>query len=290
MGSAVSIVRRLRRPRRVWITIALAAGLLEIGLQYFSLHPHPFEQISDRAARLSTEHGIVIGYGHPSTFFVPPYGPRDADIDGMQMIGADPSNLSAALEGIEEALATYPPGFVSRLVRAIFVAGELRFNGERAGGFTGRSWILLAAPDSSGAAGIRLNNFEGLHHELSSFVLQKANAMEGWALLTRADWPSARTSEEQLARGNDPDPPPDTGFLSAYAATTAENDFNTYAERIFTAPEALVALACKHGLVRKKLLFVLHTYVTLDARMGNVFHELGVDGAHLCERRWGWPR
>jgi hypothetical protein len=29
---------------------------------------------------------------------------------------------------------------------------------------------------------------------------------------------------------------------SAYGATTAENDFNTYAERIFTGPENLVRL------------------------------------------------
>lgn len=289
MAIAASIVRRLRRPRRVWITIALAAGLLEVGRQYLALHPHPFESVSDGATRLSTQHGIVISYGHPSTYFVPPYGPADAVIDDMQMIGAAPEMLTPALEGIEAALNMYPPGFVARLVRAIFIAGDLRVGTERAGGSTGPDWIILAAPDSSGANGVRLNTFDGVHHELSSFVLRKASAAAEWAALTPPHWKFTNTNEAALARGNGSDPASETGFLSAYAATTAENDFNTYAERIFTEPEALVALACQHALVKKKLLFVLHTYVTLDARMKKVFRDLGVDGAHLCERRWRWP-
>jgi hypothetical protein len=79
--------------------------------------------------------------------------------------------------------------------------------------------------------------------------------------------------------------------VSAYGATTAENDFNTYAEKIFTEPKALVLLACNHALIRKKLLFVLRTYVSLDARMENVFRELGIDREHLCghqSRRQWW--
>jgi hypothetical protein len=285
MGFATSIARRLRRPRRVWIAIAITAGLLEVGRQYLALHPHPFESVSDRATRLSTQHKITIGYGHPSTYFVPPYGPADAVIDDMEMIGPDPAMLTPALEGIEAALNMYPPGFVARFVRAIFIAGDLRVGTERAGGSTGPAWFILAAPDSSGLDGVRLNTFEGVHHELSSFVFREANAAAEWAALTPADWKLTNTNEAALALANVSDPEPDTGFLSAYGATTAENDFNTYAERIFTDPEALVALACKHALVRKKLSFALQTYLGLDERMDGVFRELGVDGAHLCERR-----
>lgn len=289
MGISASIRRRLRRPRRVWIAIAVAAGILEGGRQYLALHSHPFESVSDRAKRLSSEQDIVISYGHPSTFFVAPYGPADALIDDMQMIGAAPEVLAPALEGVEAALNMYPPRFVSGIVGAIFIAGDLRVGSERAGGSTGPAWIILAAPDSFGSDGVRLNAFEGVHHELSSFVLQKANVNEEWAAFSPAGSAFTNTNERALARGTDPAPSPETGFLSAYAATTAENDFNTYAERIFTDADTLVALACKHPLVRKKLLFVLRTYVVLDERMDRVFRELGVDGAHLCERRWRWP-
>jgi hypothetical protein len=282
MGVATAILRRVRRGRRIWIWIAVAAGLLQVLLGYLSLHPHPFETVAEHAARLSSTHGIIIGYGHPSTFFVPPYGPADARIDGIEMVGADPANLPPALDGVEDALALYPPGFVRRLVAAIFIAGELRLNTERAGGFTGPAWVLLAAPDSSSSAGIRLNNVEGLHHELSSFVLQKTNTLQEWMVFAPADWSFATHNEAALSHGRDQDPSPETGFLSAYGATTAENDFNTYAEKIFTEPKALVQVACQHALIRKKLLFVLHTYVTLDVRLDQVFRGLGIDRARLC--------
>jgi hypothetical protein len=183
----------------------------------------------------------------------------------------------------------YPPGFVSSLVRAIFIGGELHDHSELAGGSTGPAWFILAAPDSSSSEGIRLTNLAGVHHELSSYVLQKAGATDEWTAFAPVDWKFTRTSEDALTQGAAPDPAPETGFLSAYGATTAENDFNTYAERIFTEPKALVQFACKHALIRKKLIFVLRTYIKLDARMENVFRELGIDQALLCDHQSRLP-
>lgn len=87
-------------------------------------------------------------------------------------------------------------------------------------------------------------------HELSCFVRQRASAETEAVTIAPRDWQFAPTNEESLSRGAGPDPAPDTGFLSAYGATTAENDFNTYAKEIFTEPSVLVRLACQHALVR----------------------------------------
>jgi hypothetical protein len=276
----MSVVARLRRPRRVWLLIALLAGLAQAAFGYLSIHPHPFESYQEKAARLSQQHGVVIGYGDPSTFFVAPHGPTD----GMRVTAAAPENLCAALEGIEEAQAMYPPGFVRGLVSAIFIAGELQFHDARAGGYAGPAWIILAAPESLSKAGIRLNDVTAFHHELSSFVLRKSNSIDAWAAFAPTSWRFASTNEEALFSGAAMAPALDTGFLSAYGATSPENDFNTYAERIFTQPKELVGLACRHPLVRKKLLFVLQTYVALDNRMENTFHGLGIDRARRCQR------
>jgi hypothetical protein len=232
---------------------------------------------------LARTHGIVIRYEDPSTFFVPPFGPRDVVTDGMQVPVAAPESVPPALDGIEASLALYPPGFVSKLVGGIFIAGDIRVSAGLSGGFTGPTWFVLAAPASSGVEGIHTICLVGVHHELSSFVLRKANALAAWTAFAPTNWTFATTREEALSRGDTANPAPDTGFLSAYGATTAENDFNTYAERIFTEPETLVALACKHALVKKKLLFVLETYVKLDARMERIFRGLGIDRARLCE-------
>jgi hypothetical protein len=148
---------------------------------------------------------------------------------------------------------------------------------------------VLAASESKDAEEVRYTNLIGVHHELSSFVLQKAGATEEWTAFAPANWQFTTTGETALARGAGPDPAPETGFLSAYGATTTENDFNTYAEQIFTGPKALVQLACQHALIREKLLFVLRTYVALDARMAKVFGDLGVDPAHLCEHQSRFP-
>jgi hypothetical protein len=129
---------------------------------------------------------------------------------------------------------------------------------------------------------IRSTNVLAFHHELSSFVLKKAGATQEWAAFAPADWNFTTTSEDALSHGLRSDPAINTGFLSAYGATTAENDFNVYAERIFTQPRDLVRLACRHALVRKKLLFVLETYVKLDRRMENTFRQLGIDRAQMC--------
>jgi hypothetical protein len=263
--------------------IAALAGALTSAYRYLALHPHPFEAMDHRAARLGKAHGISIAYGDPAKFFVPPYGPQDAVPAELTMTQALPENLSSAFDGIELALGQYPPGFVAGLVRAIFIAGEIRVQAEHSGGFTGPVWFVLSASDVVSAESVRLNALEGVHHELSSFVFHRAEATATWAGFSPQGWTFAVDNAAALANGGGLQPAPDTGFLSAYGATNAENDFNTYAEKIFGGAEELVELACQHALVRKKLLFVLQTYVAIDARMAGVFHALGVDRARACE-------
>jgi hypothetical protein len=267
---------------RLSFVLAALAGIATVTHGYLSVHPHPFEKVSARALRLSKVHGIAIQYGDPSTFFVAPFGPSDAIPSEVKMTGASPDRLGPALDGIELALDRYPPGFVATLVRAIFIAGDLRVNAEHSGGFTGPAWFVLAASDSVGAEAVRLNALEGVHHELSSFVLKKANLVAEWTAFAPKEWKFTTHNEVALANGAGPDPAPDTGFLSAYAATTAENDFNTYAERAFSGPKTLAQLACKHPLIQRKLHFMLQSYVQLDARMERVFGELGLSPSHLC--------
>jgi hypothetical protein len=272
-------VARLPRSYRL---LLLAAATSALGLGLYSAFPHPFESVPETAIRLQHTHGIVIGYGHPSTFFVPPYQASDAVIADMKMTSVDPRNVQPALEGIEEALQAYPPGFVSALVKAIFVAGDLRVGSQLAGGSVGPAWFILGAPDHLNARDTRLTALVGVHHELSSFVMHAAGVEREWEAFAAAPSSFSATSEAALAQADGPDPAPETGYLSAYSATSAENDFNVYAEKIFTQPERLVRLACDQALVRKKLLFVLEAYVKLDARMNGVLRAQGIDKALSC--------
>jgi hypothetical protein len=236
------------------------------------------ETPAERAQRLSAAHGVTIGIGSPDTFFVPPYGPSDARVSDVEAQPVDRESAAIALEGIERALAQYPAGFVAGLIKAVFVAGELRAGGAEPGGTVGPAWIILAAPKDLGRKGIFATSYIGFHHELSSFALEKEpSTLPEWKRFAPAGWKfeemDARTI---IARGHDDDPDLATGFLSAYGGTNPENDFNVYAEKIFTEPATVARLAREHPLVRRKLEFVMAVYVRIDPRMAAVFRELGV--------------
>lgn len=148
--------------------------------------------------------------------------------------------MSPALDGIEEALAVYPAGFVSKLCKTIFICGSLNLGGAEAGGSYGPNWLVLVATEKVGVEGIFETAHLGVHHELSSLVWNAAADLSArWVALLPPDGSPAQTNAEALAAAREEPIQRNDGFLSAYAATTAENDFNTFAETAFAAPARL---------------------------------------------------
>jgi hypothetical protein len=116
-----------------------------------------------------------------------------------------------------------------------------------------------------------------VHHELSSLVLARdPAALSRWTALTPSGWRFADSAPAALARASAADPDPSTGFLSAYGATTAENDFNVYAEKMFTEPMNVARLARGHVLVAQKVAFVADAYAAVDPRIRETFARLGL--------------
>lgn len=212
-------------------------------------------------------HGIVVGMDEPSSFYVPPFLPADAVIPGVEVLPAQPGALAPALDGIEAALTRYPPGFVAGLVKAIFIGGRIRIQGANAGGTYGPAWILLSAPLEIGAPSIELTCRMGVHHELSSFVYLRGDTVERWRAVQPENWPFAGSAAHQLSGDSASAPPVETGFLSAYGATSPENDFNVYAEKMLTEPATVMRLADQVPVIARKLALVRQAYLTIDPRM-----------------------
>lgn len=268
------------RVRGVIAATFLIAGIVALTWPWHS------ESTLDRAHRIEQAHGIKIGYGAPADFWTPPFKPEDATAPGVTMQPAALENVAIALDGVEDALTKYPPGFVAHLIRAIFICGELRMGGVEAGGTAGPAWIILAAPSDLGEEGIRFASLIGVHHELSSFVLRVDPATRvRWAEFAPADWNFVADAGGALRRAEAVAPSMETGFLSAYGATNLENDFNVYAEKMFTEPDNLARLAGQYPLVRRKLDFVRETYVAIDSRFAELFHRLGLDEASVSASR-----
>jgi hypothetical protein len=244
--------------------------------------------------RIEQSHAIRVGYGNPADFWAPPYLAEDAAAPGLAMEPAGLRDASFVLNGIEAALQQYPPGFVSKLIKAVFICGELRLEDEIAGGTYHYAWVIISAP-SGGGAGLRELGFEAFHHELSSFVLSaEVGTRQHWAEFAPAGWQFADSARDQLRRATSPDPPLDTGFLNAYGATSIENDFNMYAELMFGFPDHVACLAQKYPLIRRKLDFVMQTYVALDPAFTERFRKLGLAGgctpsSSMLTRERAWP-
>jgi hypothetical protein len=234
------------------------------------------EDVAAKAATIGRASGLYIGYGDPASFYVPPYGPRDAAIPDGDATQATLADVAEALDAIEQSLSVYPPGFYAGLCKAIFLCGTLRFGAEHAGGTYGPAWIILAADPSVGRDGIRETARLGVHHEFSSLLLQREPEIQArWQALLPAGWRPDQRSDEAL-RHNGPDGVHD-GFLSSYGATSLENDFNTYAETAFGAPGRLIAQAAANLVVARKAALLLHAYAQRDARMVQTYRKLGID-------------
>jgi len=273
-GGGLLFIRALLRRRLLLVAafVALAAGVLLLARS--NPEPEPPEQ---HAARLSREHGLIVNFGAPSGFYTPPYGPSDAQAEGVEIDAAKRADVSPALDGIEESLAKYPAGFVASVAHAIFIGGRIRFQGVDSGGTFGPAWIVLIAPSFLDPAAIRLTNLIGVHHELSSLVLRRNPfSYGGWTAFLPVGWQFTNDGKSSLARAKDLDPPPSTGFLSAYGATTAENDFNVYVEKMFTEPQKVARLAHEYPLIARKVAFVIATYAAVDPRLTETFRSLGL--------------
>lgn len=233
----------------------------------------PTENIVDKQARLEKTHNLVIGTSDPVTFFVPPYTQLNATIAEGEIFPASQGVLHESLTGVEDALAAYPAGFASSLIDAIFIAGNMFFDGMSAGGTYHHSWIIVASTtDPTGESNYN-SALYGVHHELSSFIYHKNFVIARvWGSLMPKNWQAKVTDKEALARSYQPIDY-ENGFLNNYATTTVENDFNTYAEFVFARPDELIELAKTYPLVAKKLRLFINAYAKQSPEMDLLLSE-----------------
>lgn len=230
-----------------------------------------------RAEAIGNREGILIGMGSPDTFFVPPYEAKDAKLGGDIATAVTSAAIVPALDGIEDALRVYPPGFFGQHCKAIFLCGSLRFEGVPAGGTWRKSWIILSASDAFGEKGVYKNVYSGVHHEFSSTVWARFPELgQPWGALVPTRW-RATSNEKQVLQATDTllESASD-GFLSPYGATNLENDFNVYAETVFTNPAHVEKQAAQYPVVAKKLALLMDAYIQLDARFEPVFDRMGL--------------
>jgi hypothetical protein len=266
----------LNRSRRLTLgagLLCLGAGASLLGKQSGNDEDEPVPSPGE----LGKQQNVKIGWGDPATFYVPPYLPADAVVDRVAFKPVTPAGALDALRGIARAFRAYPPGCLGRIIRAIFIAGEIRVDGVVAGGTYWRDWIFVESSEDLRPRTRVLNVLIAVHHETSSHLwLPDTGLQQAFFALEPAHWQYAASTADAMRIGREQAPPLETGFISAYGSTSPENDFNTYAQTIFHEPARMKHLARAYPLIARKLALVLDAYIRVDDRLRETFSQNGL--------------
>ncbi len=178
--------------------------------------------------------------------------------------------LCRYVESLSLELKKYPNAVLQRDLLTIYLLDSLTFVGVKYGGTSiGNSLYLTGGSKLEGYS----NTFYAalLHHEMSSIFYTTYNFPESdWALINPDDFRYAESDSQILQAIENGDEASNNekvlseGFLSEYARSTPENDFNSYAEMIFTEPKKLKKLAGKYPKIGQKVEIVTRFYLGIS--------------------------
>ena len=185
---------------------------------------------------------------------------------------AEESMIDAATPSLRKFLSTYDKAFLKGKVDSIMLFKNLRYLDSRVGGLSDGDSIWLNIKEGPQE---RLNNsyYAVLQHEFSSNVYKHISFTKRviWKKISFIyhytvsfikkclnDPSFATSTTEELLSG---------GFINNYSLTNDENDFNVYAETLFTEPEKLKKLKATYPNVKIKL-----------EKLKEFYRELGFKG------------
>jgi hypothetical protein len=189
-----------------------------------------------------------------------------------------PDDRARAETAVAAAMHVYPPGFLHRLIDRVALAGNIQFwSNQEVGGFFFPRGIVLNCHGMD--EGFIRRTF---HHELSSLVRVATGLDEtrwmaanppGFTYLPYAQYQAMLRDglSDQTAA-----PLYTQGFVRAYGKADLDDDWNTYAERVFTDGKAFAALIKDYPRMRIKTRLLLDAYAKLDPRLEGYFERTGL--------------
>ena len=174
------------------------------------------------------------------------------------------------IEIVEKALAKYPSAIVKANLKKVYVLGRLEYSGVVTGGTNSRSAVYIVKNDRFSAEALERN----FHAEFSSILLRNFPRN-----LDKAEWEqlnpsgfSYRSSGVQAIKDKQAslrllDDLHEQGFLHEYAKASMEEDFNSYAARLFMGDAGLWKAVENHRKVRSKAELTVAFYEKLAASM-----------------------
>ena len=209
----------------------------------------------------------------PAVFFNPhAWGGFAYDLKGKQITRRD---YRKALVSLERFSKKYPLDILKNNLREVYLAKELTYKGNSFGG-SYRAGIILMSYDHHYDT-IQFVEKE-FHHEFSSILMKDRknkfyrDVLYSWRRnsgkyygsvkihkVTWEDEDDGRGTSRELLKN---------GFLVKYGRTGYENDFNTYAETLFTTPRKIARYSKRYPKVKRKTKIIKEFY----CKISNKFH------------------
>lgn len=185
---------------------------------------------------------------------------------------ADQTMIDMATPGIRKFFVSYDEAFLKGKIESIMLFKNIKYLNSNVGGLSDGNTIWLCLRDLPQES-LNKKYSEVLHHEFSSNVYKQISFVKRtiWKKINYAyhytvsyikkclsEPGFANSSTEEILSG---------GFLTNYALTNDENDFNIYAETLFTNPEKLKKLKSTYPNIKIKL-----------EKLKEFYRELGFKG------------
>lgn len=179
---------------------------------------------------------------------------------------ADQNLINQFSSSLNNFFKLYNKEIIKNHIDKMILVGELRFNGSIVGGLSNGNIIFISIDDYRSSAYRESIYSFVLNHEFSS------NILRGASYYKRISWRSismlydesydflmknvnnfyfSRQTSENLLRD---------GLLVNYSATNHENDFNLYAEKLFTRDSEFLRYKNRYPKVAKKLEMLKQIY------------------------------
>jgi hypothetical protein len=175
------------------------------------------------------------------------------------------------------AISLYPTGLLRKNLKAVYFADEITFFGLGYGGTNSRDTVYIA---DRGAENGFSDAFlaRTFHHEFSSILLRNYTSRFDADEWVAANGSAVRYGEGGIAalRNGSTDTNYNEkyhvdGFLNQYATSSIEEDFNTFAEGVFSGDRAFWTLVDRFPKVARKTGLIVDFYRSLDPGLDEAF-------------------
>lgn len=193
----------------------------------------------------------------------------------------DKSRVKQHLKIVKVAMNKYPKDLLRKHLRKVYLLDSIHFYGLRYGGTNSTDTLYLT--NNGIKKGYTDKYLEGaFHHEFSSILLRKNEKLFNnryWHLSNLPNFHYGEGGTVALKNGKTglklEEKYFNMGLLCEYSMASIEEDFNVYAQELFT-DNNIFTIANKYPRVRNKLNIMINFYNKLDPRYTeNAFYQIG---------------